>query len=359
MRALARDRCWCCWSRCWRGCSTGCGSGRAAGAKSQTLQQQVRAAGARQRGPAAAQRRARGRSRGPQVGRGRGRGARAQRAGHDQAGRDVLPRGRTATAQRAAAPTHAGADADEEPRRTMIWAVVPAAGRGTRFGGDSAQAVPRRRRRAADRAYAAARCWRIRRSAARWSCWPPDDARWPGWTRDRRQAGAAPASAARERADSVLAGLAALPDDVRRRRFRAGARRRAPEPARRRPRHACSNCGRGDPVGAILAAPVRDTLKRAGDDGGIDAHRAARAPVARADAAAVPPPAAHARAAKRRATPASRSPTKRWRWSARAMRPLLVEGSEDNIKVTTPADLRARRIPAAPGARTHACRSTP
>ena len=28
--------------------------------------------------------------------------------------------------------------------------------------------------------------------------------------------------------------------------------------------------GRADPVGAILAAPVRDTLKRAGDDGGID-----------------------------------------------------------------------------------------
>src|SRR5690606_2251278 len=28
--------------------------------------------------------------------------------------------------------------------------------------------------------------------------------------------------------------------------------------------------GRADPVGALLAAPVRDTLKRAGDDGGID-----------------------------------------------------------------------------------------
>src|SRR5690606_42079330 len=28
--------------------------------------------------------------------------------------------------------------------------------------------------------------------------------------------------------------------------------------------------GREDPVGAILASPVRDTLKRAGDDGGID-----------------------------------------------------------------------------------------
>src|SRR3546814_11493689 len=31
--------------------------------------------------------------------------------------------------------------------------------------------------------------------------------------------------------------------------------------------------GRADPVGAILAAPVRDTLKRAGDDGRSEERR--------------------------------------------------------------------------------------
>jgi 2-C-methyl-D-erythritol 4-phosphate cytidylyltransferase len=96
--------------------------------------------------------------------------------------------------------------------------------------------------------------------------------------------------------------------------------------------------GRQDPVGAILAAPVRDTLKRAGDDGGIDAteprqrlwraltpqlfrrHQLIRA-LQDADAAGVEVT-DDAMAMERLGA-----------------RPLLVEGAEDNFKVTTPADL--------------------
>ena len=71
------------------------------------------------------------------------------------------------------------------------------------------------------------------------------------------------------RADSVLAGLAALPDSVRADDFVL-----VHDAAR--PNLGLGDLdqllerGRNDPVGAILAAPVRDTLKRAGDDGGID-----------------------------------------------------------------------------------------
>jgi 2-C-methyl-D-erythritol 4-phosphate cytidylyltransferase len=91
-------------------------------------------------------------------------------------------------------------------------------------------------------------------------------------------------------------------------------------------------------VGAILAAPVRDTLKRAGDDGGIDGteprERLWRAltpqlfrrnPLARA--------LGEASAAGIEVTDDAMA------MERLGQRPLLVEGSEDNFKVTTPADL--------------------
>src|SRR5690606_41226186 len=67
----------------------------------------------------------------------------------------------------------------------------------------------------------------------------------------------------------VLAGLAARPGDVRGEAFV-----RVQDAARPNLRLADLSAllerGREDPVGAILATPVRDTLKRAGDEGGID-----------------------------------------------------------------------------------------
>ena len=41
------------------------------------------------------------------------------------------------------------------------------------------------------------------------------------------------------------------------------------------------------------------------------------------------------------------------------LRPLLVEGSEDNLKVTTPADLALAEFLLRLTRRTHACRGTP
>jgi len=96
--------------------------------------------------------------------------------------------------------------------------------------------------------------------------------------------------------------------------------------------------GRADPVGGILAAPVRDTLKRAGDDGGIDCteprerlwraltpqlfrrHQLTRALL---DAAAAGIDVTDEAMAMER----------------QGVRPLLVEGAESNFKITTPADL--------------------
>ncbi len=135
----------------------------------------------------------------------------------------------------------------------------------------------------------------------------------------------------------MLAGLQALPDTVRADEFVL-----VHDAAR--PNLSLADLGRllevgrADPVGAILAAPVRDTLKRAGDDGGIDGteprerlwraltpqlfrrHQLSRALT---DAAAV----------------GVEVTDEAMAMECQGQRPLLVEGSEDNFKVTTPADL--------------------
>ena len=96
--------------------------------------------------------------------------------------------------------------------------------------------------------------------------------------------------------------------------------------------------GRADPVGAILAAPVRDTLKRAGDDGGIDGTE----PRERLWRAFTPQ--LFRRLQLSKALDAAHAAGVAITDEAMAMerlglRPLLVEGREDNFKVTTPADL--------------------
>lgn len=233
----------------------------------------------------------------------------------------------------------------------MIWAIVPAAGRGSRYGGE----LPKQY---LDIAGAPLLAYALRAVLAHPSVGgamvvlSEDDALWPGWTElDGKPIRTCIGGA--ERADSVLAGLAALPDDVRPDDFvlvhdAARPHLRASDLER------LLDLGRGDPVGAILAAPVRDTLKRAGDDGGIDATES-RDGLWRALT-----PQLFRRLQLTRALEAARDAGITVTDESMAMerqghRPLLVEGSDDNLKVTTPADLplaefllrlaRERRMP--------------
>lgn len=217
----------------------------------------------------------------------------------------------------------------------MSWAVVPAAGRGARFGGE----VPKQYLEVAGEPLIA--------HTLRALCAHPGvdgaivvlaggDTRWPGWAEIAGKPILACAGGS-ERADSVLAGLAALPESVRVDDFvlvhDAARPNLHPDDLTQ-----LLERGRGDPVGAILAAPVRDTLKRAGDDAGIDATE----PRERLWRAFTPQ--LFRRLQLTRALEAARDEGVAVTDEAMAMerlgfRPLLIEGREDNLKVTTAADL--------------------
>jgi 2-C-methyl-D-erythritol 4-phosphate cytidylyltransferase len=217
----------------------------------------------------------------------------------------------------------------------MTWAVVPAAGRGTRFGGD----VPKQYVEVAGEPL-------LSHSLRALLVHPAvegavvvlaaDDTLWPGWNTfvDKPIVACIGGDA---RADSVLAGLSALPDSVRADDFVL-----VHDAAR--PNLGLGDLdqllerGRNDPVGAILAAPVRDTLKRAGDDGGIDGTQ----PRERLWRALTPQ--LFRRLQLTRALEAARRDglavtDESMAMEQQGLRPLLVEGSDDNFKVTTPADL--------------------
>ena len=216
-----------------------------------------------------------------------------------------------------------------------IWAVIPAAGRGTRFGGD----IPKQYLEAAGKpliAYALDALLSHGRVEGVVVALAADDARWPGWTSLHGKP-VLRCTGGGERADSVLAALHALPTnladdalvlvhDAARPNLRASDIDRLV--------HAASNCEDG----ALLAAPVRDTLKRAGQDSRIAATEP-RDGLWRALT-----PQAFRRAPLIAALEHARADGVVVTDEAMAMertgaRPMLVEGREDNIKVTTPADL--------------------
>ncbi|WP_036137995.1 2-C-methyl-D-erythritol 4-phosphate cytidylyltransferase, partial [Novilysobacter defluvii] len=92
------------------------------------------------------------------------------------------------------------------------------------------------------------------------------------------------------------------------------------------------------PDGAILAAPVRDTLKRAGTDAAIDATE----PRERLWRALTPQAFRHGpllRALERAKDMGVQVTDEAMAMELGGARPRLVEGREDNLKVTTPADL--------------------
>lgn len=216
-----------------------------------------------------------------------------------------------------------------------IWAVVPAAGRGTRFGGPT----PKQYLLAGDRVLLAHTLEALLSHpvvAGVMVVVAENDADWPGW-QSLADKPILTCIGGTTRAGSVLAGLQALPDDVRADDFVL-----VHDAAR--PNLAAADLGRllevgrADPVGAILAAPVRDTLKRAGDDGGIDATE----PRERLWRALTPQLFRRyqlARALQEAADAGVEVTDEAMAMERQGLRPLLVEGSEDNFKVTTPADL--------------------
>ncbi len=216
-----------------------------------------------------------------------------------------------------------------------VWAVVPAAGRGTRFGGG----LPKQYLVVDGEPLIAHTLAALFAHDAVEGVVVPvseSDPDWPGWTTFAGKPVLACVGGA-SRAASVLAGLNALPDSVRADDFVLVHDAARPNLSLTDLSQLLER-GRNDPVGAILAAPVRDTLKRAGDDGGIDATE----PRERLWRAFTPQ--LFRRLQLTRALEAATADGVEVTDEAMAMerlglRPLLVEGSESNFKITTPADL--------------------
>ena len=217
----------------------------------------------------------------------------------------------------------------------MSWALMPAAGSGRRFGGE----VPKQYLAAAGKPL-------IAHALEALLAHPAIDGavvalaanapHWPGWTSLHGKPVIACVGGL-ERADSVLAALRALPASV-------------PEDALLLVHDAARPNLRADDIdklidaatacadGAVLAAPVRDTLKRAGESARI----AATEPRERLWRALTPQ--AFRRDLLLRALEAAQVAGVAVTDEAMAverlgLHPALVEGREDNLKVTTPADL--------------------
>ncbi len=217
----------------------------------------------------------------------------------------------------------------------MSWALVPAAGSGRRFGG----AVPKQYLHAAGKPLIGHALDALLSHPAvdgAVVALAAGDPLWPGWTTLHGKPVVACIGGG-ERADSVLAALHALPavvaedelllvHDAARPNLHADDISKLIAAAQ-----ACSD-------GAILAAPVRDTLKR-GDAGTRIAATESRDFLWRALT-----PQAFRRDLLRRALESAQAEGIVATDEAMAverlgLHPALVEGREDNLKVTTPADL--------------------
>jgi len=217
----------------------------------------------------------------------------------------------------------------------MTWAIVPAAGRGTRFG----DARPKQYIEV-DGEPLIAHALRVLLAHPAVSgavvAIAADDPYWPGWAEVEGKPVLA-CIGGETRADSVLAALDALPDGVRDDDFVLVHDAARPNLSRVDLDQLLER-GRADPVGAILAAPVRDTLKRAGNDGGIDGTEP-REHLWRAFTPQLFRRLQLTRALQAAAHEGIAATDEAMAMERQGARPLLVEGSEANIKVTTPADL--------------------
>lgn len=217
----------------------------------------------------------------------------------------------------------------------MSWVVVPAAGRGLRLGAQ----LPKQYLELAGQpllAHTLDRLLAHPRISGAMVVLAHSDTHWPGW-RERSGKPVLTTAGGGERADSVLAGLRALPASVAEEDFVLVHDAARPCLASTDLDRLFELAGR-HAVGGLLAAPVRDTLKRADAAGQVQATQP-REGLWRALT-----PQMFRRGGLQRALVAAEAAGVVATDEAMAMerlglRPLLVEGREDNIKVTTRADL--------------------
>ena len=217
----------------------------------------------------------------------------------------------------------------------MSWALVPAAGSGRRFGGET----PKQYLHAAGKPLIEhALCALLAHSEVEGVvvALAADDPHWPGWTSLHGKP-VLTCVGGGERADSVLAALRALPERVDEEALLLVHDAARPN-LRRDDIEKLISVANASADGAILAAPVRDTLKRA------DAHARIASTEPRAALWRALTPQAFRRGLLQRALEAAQAAGVVVTDEAMAverlcLHPQLVEGREDNLKVTTPADL--------------------
>ena len=216
-----------------------------------------------------------------------------------------------------------------------VWVVVPAAGRGTRFGSP----LPKQYLQVAGQpliAHTLATLLSHPLVEGALVAISANDADWPGWIAFHGKP-LLTCVGGDTRAQSVLAALEALPAAVRADDFVLVHDAARPN-LRSEDLQQLLERGRADPVGAILAAPVRDTLKRAGDDGGIDGTEP-RQHLWRALTPQMFRRFQLTRALQEAGKSGVEATDESMAMELQGLRPLLIEGNEDNFKVTTPADM--------------------
>ena len=217
----------------------------------------------------------------------------------------------------------------------MTWVVIPAAGRGARFGGElPKQYVPLFGRTVLH--HTMDRLSRHPEVSGLMVVLAAQDPHWPGW-REMNGRKVLTAIGGAERAASVLAGLQALPAEVRERDW-VLVHDAARPCLRRSDLTRLLDHGQAHSVGALLAAPVRDTLKRADRRGEVGATEP------RKNLWRALTPQLFKRGTLTRALEAAMAAGTALTDESMAierfgLRPLLVEGAEDNLKITTPVDL--------------------
>jgi 2-C-methyl-D-erythritol 4-phosphate cytidylyltransferase len=215
-----------------------------------------------------------------------------------------------------------------------LWCIVPAAGSGRRFGAD----VPKQYLPLAGKPmieHTLERLAACAEVAGFVVVLAEGDAYWPSLTNVRGKP-VRTATGAPERSGSVLSGLRALPADV-------GAGDFVLVHDAARPCVSADDVAllvaRGMPAGgALLAAPVRDTLKRGNGERRVAATEP-RESLWRALTPQMFRRGGLTRALQAAMRVGAKVTDESMAMERIGMRPLLVEGAEDNIKVTTAADL--------------------